>query len=186
MLQQALTGLEAPNSSARVEGCSKRLRCRELPPRCRRDARKTHIKRAAARRAARLRNGVAGTTRSKPQPGPQQRIVTAAAAPSRRVGERCSASQLLERMVSAGHFRGGRAAQVSASPLPPSLRAPSSPIPPNRLVGLARAPKAQRGAGSGSPSARCMQRRHSVAFATSTDKIFIAQSLTNPRVLKCE
>ena len=40
-------------------------------------------------------------------------------------------------------------------------------------VGLARASKAQRGAGSGSSSARGMQRHHSLAFATSTDEILL-------------
>jgi hypothetical protein len=59
-------GLEAANRYARLKG-EQAIAMSRAPPRWRRDARKTHIKHAAARRAACLRNGVAGTTRSKPQ-----------------------------------------------------------------------------------------------------------------------
>ena len=61
----------------------------------------------------------------------------------------------------------GAALSDSQSPPPPR------PLQPNQQVGLARASKAQRGAGSGSSSARGMQRHHSVAFATSTDEILL-------------
>ena len=99
-------------------------------------------------------------------------------------GGRCSASQLLERMVSAGLFRGGRAALASASAahsVPSSLL---GPLPP-KLAGWALSgAEGSARAGSGSSSARGTQRYLSVAFATSTDEILFAQSLTHPRVLK--